>query len=203
MSTIKNIIFDFGGVIFDSDIRYFYRSVFESEEAMEHFLNTVLPGTFKSSWNTTSDTPTMIEKLSRLHPEYADKIAMLDPNGRYTSVAGLVPGMKDLLQTLAQKYPLFGLTNWEGDSYDGNARRYPEIISLLQGVVVSGKVGLKKPDPRIFTLALGTFGILPHETLFIDDRAHNAYAARVQGMQAIHFESAATLREDLAAYGLL
>src|SRR6478672_11216693 len=63
-------------------------------------------------------------------------------------------------------------------------------------------VGLRKPDPRIYTLALDLTQRSGAECVFIDDRPLNADAARRAGMRAIRFESAAQLRRELAAAGV-
>lgn len=199
---IRNIIFDFGGVIFDATIRNIYEALIEDPVEHERFMSTVFPGRFHSSWNTTSDTRGMLEKLARLHPQYTREIWACWEK-RHLAVKGLVPGMKDLVFELSAGYCLYGLTNWEGDTIDVLYELYPEVLEKLRGVVVSGKVGLRKPDPRIFALTLGTFGLIPEETLFIDNQEDNTYAARVQGMESITFRGSDHLRAELLARGIL
>ena len=59
-----------------------------------------------------------------------------------------------------------------------------------------------KPDPRIYRLAVDLTQRDPRECLFVDDRPLNVAAARRVGMPAIRFESAAQLRQELAANGV-
>jgi 2-haloacid dehalogenase len=68
--------------------------------------------------------------------------------------------------------------------------------------VVSGAVGLVKPDPAIFRLLLERHGLAAADCLFIDDSERNVRAAEALGMQAHRFRDAATLQAALRAAGL-
>lgn len=54
-------------------------------------------------------------------------------------------------------------------------------------IVVSGEIGMRKPDPRIFEYAAEAIGTAPERCFFIDDLHENAAAARAVGMRAFHF----------------
>ena len=64
-------------------------------------------------------------------------------------------------------------------------------------------LGLRKPDPRIYALALDLTQRTGDECLFIDDRPLNVEAARAATLRAIRFENAAQLHRELAASGVL
>lgn len=61
------------------------------------------------------------------------------------------------------------------------------IADAFDHVTFSYQVGVMKPDPRIFQLALQALRVMPQEAVFIDDFAHNVSGAREVGMQAIQF----------------
>mgnify|MGYP002814408544 CR=1 FL=1 len=63
-------------------------------------------------------------------------------------------------------------------------------------------VGLRKPDERIYRLALNVTQRQAAECLFIDDRPENLEGARRLGMRTIHFQTATQLRTDLASQGV-
>ncbi len=67
---------------------------------------------------------------------------------------------------------------------------YPreELDARFDVQVLSGEVGLRKPDPAIFELAAGRLGIPPSHGVFVDDHAGNVAAARQVGMIAVHHE---------------
>jgi putative hydrolase of the HAD superfamily len=64
-------------------------------------------------------------------------------------------------------------------------------------------LGLRKPDPRIYRLAVNLTQRDSEECLFVDDRPLNVESARAVGMRAIRFENAAQLRRELVALGVL
>jgi epoxide hydrolase-like predicted phosphatase len=53
--------------------------------------------------------------------------------------------------------------------------------------VTSAEVGVMKPEPRIYHIALERLGISPQEAIFVDDFIENVEAARRLGMQAVRF----------------
>ena len=67
----------------------------------------------------------------------------------------------------------------------------------------SFEVGLRKPDPAIFRMALEAMGARPGHTLFVDDLEENVRAADAIGIQTIHFTGHRPLLEDFRKRGLL
>ncbi|MGB4341386.1 MAG: HAD family phosphatase, partial [Dysgonamonadaceae bacterium] len=76
MQQLKNIVFDFGGVLIDWDPRYLYRKVFKTEEEMNFFLENVC----KYEWNLLQDAGRPLAEATRLlqeqYPEYKEEIGM-------------------------------------------------------------------------------------------------------------------------------
>ena len=69
--------------------------------------------------------------------------------------------------------------------------KLPEIDELFELVVDSAFVGLRKPDPAIFTLTLDRLGgVEPGRCVFVDDLDVNCEAARALGMAAVRFDTA-------------
>ena len=56
--------------------------------------------------------------------------------------------------------------------------------------MISDQVGLRKPDPAIYTLAAAKIGVAPGSCVFVDDTAANLPAARDLGMAVVHFTEA-------------
>ena len=69
--------------------------------------------------------------------------------------------------------------------------------------MISGAVGVNKPDPRIFEHLVERFEIDPAAALFIDDSQANVEAARAFGLSAIQFTDARALRRELVRLGVL
>ena len=69
--------------------------------------------------------------------------------------------------------------------------------------MISGHVGVVKPDPRIYEILFERVGRRPSELLFIDDSTANVRASEAAGMPAIHFRPGVDLESELAARGAL
>lgn len=69
-------------------------------------------------------------------------------------------------------------------------------VKLFDAVVISGEVGMHKPQPEIYRLACERLGVEPTEAVFVDDLRENVAGAEAVGMAAVlHRESAATIAE--------
>lgn len=77
------------------------------------------------------------------------------------------------------------------------------IAALFHPIINSARVGLRKPDPRIFRLALDLLRLPPEAVLFVDDKPANVQAARELGMEGLCFEDAAGLRATLLRHGVV
>jgi 2-haloacid dehalogenase len=197
------IIFDFGGVLLDWNPRYLYRKLFPNDEqGMEHFLAEI----GFDEWNHLQDAgrpfSVAIAELCARHPQYCDLIRAYDV--RYPeSIQGAIPGSVEILHRLwAKGTCLFGLSNWPAEKFNLVRPEY-EFLSWFQGIVISGEVGIAKPDPGIFQVLLAQVDRPAGECLLIDDSAANIAAAQALGFQTIHFQQPAQLADELARLGLL
>ena len=81
--------------------------------------------------------------------------------------------------------------SWGGTTYDLDV-----IGELFDGVVISGEVGLHKPEPEIFRMGAERIGVPPEECVFVDDLKENCAGAEAVGMKAIlHRGADSTLPE--------
>lgn len=72
------------------------------------------------------------------------------------------------------------------------------LDGLVSELLFSSQLGLAKPDPRIFEVALQRLGVVAGEVVFVDDNADNVAAAREAGMRVIRHTSVEQTRSDLA-----
>ncbi|WP_239115241.1 HAD family hydrolase [Planotetraspora kaengkrachanensis] len=68
---------------------------------------------------------------------------------------------------------------------------------LFDAIVISGEVGMRKPEPRIFHHALGLISLEPQQCVFIDDIEANIDAARTLGIVGIHHREAGTTISEM------
>ncbi|MBN2146401.1 MAG: HAD family phosphatase [Anaerolineales bacterium] len=91
------------------------------------------------------------------------------------------------VRTLRPQYKIGLLSNaWNDLRHELEARF--AIADLFDAMIISAEVGLAKPDPRIYRLAVERLGVQPGEAIFIDDRLENVLAARQEGLYAIHYQ---------------
>jgi 2-haloacid dehalogenase len=115
------------------------------------------------------------------------------------ALPGPVEGSADLVRDVAAAgVRVLGLTNWSAETYH-HAEPAAPVIALLEDVVVSGEVGLAKPDPRVYRLLAERCSLDPARTVFLDDSAVNVAAAAAEGFDAVLFTTAASARAELRA----
>jgi epoxide hydrolase-like predicted phosphatase len=72
-----------------------------------------------------------------------------------------------------------------------------QLSELFDGVVISGEIGLRKPDPRIYALGAEAVGLPPEECVYVDDLPGNLKPARALGMTTVHHRDAASTIAEL------
>lgn len=198
---IENIIFDFGGVLVDWNPRHLYRNYFANEADMEHFLQTVC----NDEWNIEQDRGRSLADGTRIlqkkFPEYHDLIALY--YGQWeTMLKCEIPETVALMYELKERYGVYGLTNWSGETITIAYARYA-FFKDLDGIVVSSEEKLIKPDKRLYQILLNRYALKAESCVFIDDNLRNVKAAEELGMAAIHFINPQQLKADLSTLGVL
>ena len=188
---IKNLLFDLGGVIMD----------IEKERCADAFrtLGMTRIGEFLGDYSQKGPFA-LIESGAIDAPEFRDQIRAIMPQGVTLTdrqiddafmrfLIGIpVQRLRDL-ETLKSKYRVFLLSNtnpimWDG-KIDADFRQDGhDICHYFEGCVTSFEAKSMKPDRHIFDYAADKLGILPAETLFLDDSAANCDAARALGWNA-------------------
>ena len=195
-------MFDIGNVLIDWNPRYLYRKIFADEEEMERFLGTVTT----PEWHLEQDRGRSIDEGTTLlvsrHPEYAREIEAF--YGRWEEMfGGPIEGSVRLLRELRERgYPLYALTNFSTETFP-LARAWYQFLDLFDEIVVSGELGMVKPDPEIYGVLVKRTGLNPATSVFIDDSASNVRAAEALGFKGMLFEDAGGLRDNLTYLGLL
>ncbi len=81
-------------------------------------------------------------------------------------------------------------------------KTYP-IMQVFDHLWLSNEVGVRKPDPAIYKMAISKFGVEPSETVFIDDLSANIDSANAVGMNGIHYQNYVQLVQDLKKLGVM
>lgn len=203
MSTVQAVIWDFGGVISSSPFETFNR--FEAERGLpKDFLRTV---------NATNPHENAWAKLERSEfgPEafdaaFAAESLALGHEVRGREVLPLLAGeirpeMVEALRRISARLKTGCITNNfkamdrspMGSLYRG------EIMDLFHHVIESAKAGVRKPDPRIYTMMTDLLQVEPSACVYLDDLGINLKPARAMGMRTIKVGEARPALETLQA----
>ena len=199
---IKNIVFDFGGVVMDWDPRYYFRDYFKDDERMEYFLKNIAT----NEWNAEQDRGRSLKEgteiLVNLHPEWENEIRAYYDNWT-TMLKSDIPQNVAVLRKLANTdYRLYGLTNWSAETFPYALENY-DFFEIFDGkIVVSGTEKLIKPDPAIWHILLERYDIKAEESVFIDDNAKNIEVAESLGFICVHTDTHTNLEKELKDLGV-
>ncbi len=204
--TIRAVVFDFGGVLFDWNPHHLYRKLIADDHERQRFLDTVCT----QAWNTEQDAGRSLADGTRsLIDEYPHHQALIQAyyDRWHEMLLGPLPEGVAILKALHQtNMPLFGLTNWSAETFPYARANYP-FLQLFRDIVVSGELKLIKPDAAIYHASLDQVrahlpDIQAREVVFIDDVAGNIDAAIALGWQGIHHVSAERTAAQLRALGV-
>lgn len=201
----KAIVFDLGGVLVDLDyescVRAF-REVLGYEritEILDLWHQKGIYGDMEAGLITADEFRAEVLRESRpgCVPSDVDR-----------AMAGLLVGMDPakvpLLERLAERYPLYGLSN----NNEISVKRMHEIYEengldwqrVFRKEFISSRMKMLKPSRAIFDAAAAEIGLPPSEILFVDDSQKNVDGALDAGWQAILYVQGTDLGACLAPY---
>jgi 2-haloacid dehalogenase len=192
------LIFDLGGVVLDWNPRHLFRKLIPDRQTREWFLSEVCSPAWNMQMDTGKPAAEAVAELAARYPAHAGLISAYWDRWP-EMLGGAIPGTSELVTELAGSgRELYAISNFPGEMWPATLDAYP-VLHCFKDIVLSSAVGVCKPDPRIFALALRRFGVAAEDCLFIDDVAANVAGAKAAGIAAVQFTSAAALRQLLAA----
>jgi putative hydrolase of the HAD superfamily len=208
---IEAVIWDFGGVFTTSPFEAFAR--YESERGIPvgtiRKINSTNPET--NAWARFEQSLVDIDGFDRLFLAEAAVLGHTIP-GRdmLTLLAG--DFRPDVIEAL-RRVKLAGLKtgcitnnmphNAAGGTAAGRSLYSQDIMQLFDVVIESAKIGIRKPDPRIYQMMCEQLAVKPAACVFLDDLGPNLKPARAMGMTTIKVESGPQAIAELeAATGL-
>lgn len=193
---IKNLIFDFGKVLVDYDFFHTIRTYFASDEDLQEFATLFTTPEFLDRCDMEVEPfVEIIRDSQRKYPKFEFQLQKFyDEYPRF--VTGEIPGMRVLLEQFRKEgFRLYGLTNWCSMVY--RVMENWDILTMLDGRVISSDEKLIKPDTAIYLRLCEKYGLKPEECIFTDDKKINVDGAIKAGMQGIVFENAAQYEKEL------
>ena len=206
--TIQAVIWDFGGVVTSSPFEAF--NVYEAEKG--------LPKDFIRSVNARNGDTNAWAQLERSEVSGAEFDALFAAEARElghevpgSDVLALLsgqirPAVVEALKVCKTQAKIGCITNnapigkGAGMSKDeSKAAAVAEVMTLFDHVIESSKIGIRKPDPRIYSLMCEALDVDPAACVYLDDLGINLKPARTMGMTTIKAISEAQLLADLKA----
>ena len=186
----KAIIWDFGGVITSSP--------FESFNKFE--LSNNLPKDIIRTINSENPDDNAWAKFERNDIDLIefDNLFSMEADKKGFKISGkqvvkLLSGeireqMVDFLFFLKKDYKLGCITNNIQNSKNEKVNHLNEagqVMKIFDHIIESSKVGLRKPDPKIYYMSCDALGVKPKECIYLDDLGINLKPAREIGMTTI------------------
>lgn len=199
---IKNIIFDFGGVLMDWNPRYFFKDYFNDNEKMEYFLENIA----QDEWNVEQDRGRSLAEGTEIQvkkfPEWEKEIRAFYDNWTVMLKSEIPQNVEVLRKLKNTDYHLFGLTNWSEETFPYALENY-DFFQIFEGkIVVSGIEKLIKPDPEIWHVLLERYNIKADESVFIDDNPKNIEMAQSLGFITVQVFPDTDLTKELKKFGI-
>jgi 2-haloacid dehalogenase len=196
---IDTVVYDFGNVLVGWDPFGPYEGRPRAE--IEEFFAEVDFHSINHAADAGTPYAVLLERVERTRPDLVADLRRYVEHYEL-SLTGPIEGSAELVAELkGLGLRLYGLTNWQAETFHSAEPAAP-AIGLMDGVVVSGREGMAKPDRRIFELVVERFGVDPSRAVFVDDKAVNVDAARGVGFHGVVFTTTEALRKELRALGL-
>jgi putative hydrolase of the HAD superfamily len=206
---IEAVIWDFGGVITTSPFEAFAR--FEAERGLpaDIIRRTNAANHWENAWAKFERAEIDIDTFDS---EFAAESLALGAEVRGRDVLPLLSGdlrpeMVEALRRVKAKFKTGCITNNlpanSIGSKSGRSLYVAEVMALFDHIIESAKIGLRKPDPRIYAMMIEALTVDPKNCVYLDDLGVNLKPAREIGMTTIKVLNAKQAIAELeAATGL-
>ncbi|MFW9773964.1 MAG: HAD family hydrolase [Candidatus Thorarchaeota archaeon] len=196
---IKNIIFDLGNVLLNFRPERFLKKYTEDEKRINKFVSII---TGSETWQKLDQGSISMESarvhFSSQYPEEAELIEIFFEH--WMEILTPISKNVDLLEILKSNgYKIYVLSNFINEAYDFIRQRY-SFLNLFDGIVISGKIKVIKPEIGIFLHLLQKYNLNPEECLFVDDIELFVSQASALGIKTIHYLPDTDLVSELRKY---
>ena len=184
----KTVVFDIGNVL----LRFDPRKVCERipEDRRERLYQAMFGES--GGWFAFDLAVESNESIARSIAKEAGNEAwwtdVMDAYLNYHRTMYPLPLYHELPALRAMGKKVYALTNYGEPAFSMARERFGELRAM-DGVVVSAREKVVKPDPEIFLRLIRRYGLTPGETLFIDDNANNTASAEKLGFRVWHYET--------------
>ena len=196
---IQKVIFDVGQVLVKFNPQNLFIKILKDEEKVDFFLKNICTWEWHIQQDLIYDTSKAAGPVIKKYPEYKEAIEAF--YGRFLEMIDSVHQENvNLALKLKQKgYPIYLLSNFPGDQFE-KYRLQNSFLNEFDDRIISGDVGLAKPDIKIYQLAIKKFNLNPEESLFIDDKIENTEGAEQAGIKTIQLQKPEDLDKEIRKF---
>ncbi len=197
---IKTIIFDLGGVLFSNGLLEFIEFLQTNYAIPKDKSLQVLEGELGTAYRTgrVSRDEFWYKAVRQLGID--DAIDTLEE--KWITAYRIDEDVKKIILSLRKNYKVFYLSDNVKERVIYLERKY-NFLELFDGGIFSHDVGVRKPQEKIYKLAIELSGCKPEEIAFIDDKLSALKPAEHLQLKTVHFIDADTLIKQLKAAGLV
>lgn len=192
LSKIKAIVFDIGNVLidisYDTTVQRFQElSDLDFKKILGYHQQSDFFNQYERGEISTTDFLNLLKKYLR------QDVSEVQIKEAWNSMLVAYPAEKiELLKRLKKQFKLYALSNInelhvaEMNDKVNQLFGISAFSQLFDKAIYSNEVGMRKPEPRIYTYLIKETGLNPNEILFIDDKLENIECAKLQGIQVVH-----------------
>ena len=195
---IRNILFDLGGVILDIDVhatlKKFYELGFPPELLQyPHHMTTDLFYKYEIGLMGTDDFRNEIRKVTGIN------VSDSELDEAWNAMIVRIPKERTILiKRLSERYDLYMLSNTSPLHVSVYEKMFRDAAGIsmqdvFKKIYYSFQIGCHKPDIEAWEYVIRDAGIIPGETIFLDDSIHNIKASQELGFRAIHIHERISL----------
>jgi len=191
-----NIVFDLGCVLIDWDANKVLNQRYPDGQHHDLLKQAVFhhPDWLALDRGTLSEQDAINNFHTRTGLAHAELAQLL--HDVRLSLTPLEPSWAMLHELHQQGYPLYCLSNMPATTFTFLKSRY-DRWHVFKGIVISGEIGMMKPEQAIFEHLLNSYNLEAKNTVFTDDLEANVIGARQVGMHAVQFTNADACRQAL------
>ena len=198
---IKNIIFDLGNVLLNFQPEILVNELTNDIERTKIFIQKIIHNkiwveldkgiyTLEEAFNIyTAQFPEELEIIIPFFKRWIDYLTPIQKN-------------VEILKELKKRgHRIFILSNAMVEAYDVVRERY-DFFSLVDGQIISGIEKVGKPEIEIYKLLINRYGLIPEESLYLDDVLSNLRPAKKLGFNTIWVRPQTEIQEELKRFGI-
>ena len=202
---ISAVIFDFGGVITSSPFEAFAHYEQSHGLPKDIIRRTNADNHFENAWAKFERAEIDLAIFDALFAAESRALGAEVPGRDVVKLlkGEIRPDMVEALRRIKQTFKTGCITNNLPanaiGSMTGRSLYIAEVMVLFDHVIESAKIGLRKPDPRIYRIMVETLKVDPKRCVYLDDLGVNLKPAREMGMTTIKVTSGAQAIAELEA----